>query len=99
VARIPKSGDANPFTALDFMAGGLGYGISPVSLALPAARVASRGAILSGPVQNSLVKNAFQPRGLSELAYKVSQGGGGNKLAKLLENPAIRALPIAAQSR
>jgi hypothetical protein len=99
VARIPKSGDANPFTALDFIAGGLGYGLSPYTLALPAARVAARGSVLSGAVQKSLAKNAFQPRGLSELAYQVSQGAKGNRLADLLANPAVRALPLAAQSK
>lgn len=66
VAGIPKSGHANPFTALDFMQGGISAPLSmmaagnPVgvagALALPFARVASRYGLLSKPVQNALVR-------------------------------------------
>lgn len=105
VARIPASGDAVPFTALDFMQTGLsaplgimagGPAGATAALALPASRIAARQAILSRPVQQSLARNAFQPKGLSSLATKQISN---NTLADLLENPALRALPIAAQSR
>lgn len=96
VARIPNSGDAVPFTALDFMQTGLsaplgilagGPAGATAALALPAARIASRQAILSKPVQKSLAQNAFQQ----------------NKLAALLEqkvtNPALVNLPGNALAR
>jgi hypothetical protein len=56
VARVPESGWANPITALDaFGAAGMaGMGAGPLSVALPAARMASRSAILSGPVQRAM---------------------------------------------
>jgi hypothetical protein len=63
VARIPDAGDANPFTILDFgYAGAMGAaaGLSPAA-ALPLARVASRYGILSGPVQRSMAKRAYDP--------------------------------------
>ncbi len=56
VAGIPQSGWANPITALDaFGAAGMaGMGAGPMSIALPAARVAARSAVLSGPVQRRM---------------------------------------------
>jgi hypothetical protein len=67
VARPPKSGDANPMTALDFMfnvpsagIGGMiggGPGAMLMSLAPTAARVGSRYSLLSEPVQAMLTPN------------------------------------------
>jgi len=59
VSRVPKSGDANPMTALDWMATGVGAGLSPYALALPAGRMASRAAILSPLVQKSLANKNY----------------------------------------
>lgn len=56
VTRVPESGWANPITALDAFgaaamgAGGAGLG----SIALPAARMGARSAILSGPAQRMM---------------------------------------------
>jgi hypothetical protein len=55
VAKMPQSGYANPLTVLDYAAGGIGYGVNPWALALPAARVASRYGILSRPYQSAFV--------------------------------------------
>jgi hypothetical protein len=54
VARVPESGWANPLTAVDFGVGALGAGVSPMAMALPAARVGARYGILSGPAQQML---------------------------------------------
>lgn len=52
VAGMPKSGWSNPITALDaFGAAGMaGLGAGPMSIALPAARLGARQAIMSGRV-------------------------------------------------
>ena len=58
VAGIPKSGNASPLTALDFMQGGtigaLGGGFG--AFALPAARIAARYGLLSSPVQKGMAR-------------------------------------------
>lgn len=96
VARIPNSGDAVPFTALDFMQTGLsaplgilagGPAGATAALALPAARIASRQAILSKPVQKTLAQNAFQPNRLAAL------------LGQKVTNPALVNLPGNALAR
>ncbi len=87
VARVPKSGDATPITALDWL---LGSGIGgtaamfhPAGLALAAApaatRLGMRQGLLSGPVQRTLV----QPKYSIGLANKVLPG--------LLDNPLSKA--------
>ena len=65
VARPPKSGDANPLTALDFMTGVLSSGVGgsawggpgAMTLAMlpPAVRVGSRYSLLSAPMQRAIV--------------------------------------------
>lgn len=88
VARVPKSGDAAPITALDWL---LGSGIGgtaamfhPAGLALAAApaaaRLGMRQGLLSGPVQRTLV----QP--------KYSIGLSNRVLPGLLNNPLSDAL-------
>lgn len=67
VARVPESGWANPLTAVDFGFGALGAGVSPAAMALPAARVGSRYAILSGPAQRMLGSSPQGP-GLFDMA-------------------------------
>lgn len=90
VARPPKSGDANPVTALDFLSsipsaglGGMAWG-GPGAMAMtvaPAAlRVGSRYGLLSGPVQRNLINPQY---GIG-LTNKV--------LPPLLDNPISRAL-------
>lgn len=59
VARVPASGDANPFTVLDYASALLGYGVSPAALALPAARIGSRAAILSPVVQKAMANKTY----------------------------------------
>lgn len=65
VAAIPKSGNANPLTALDFMQGGgvAALGGGPLALALPAARIGARYGLLSKPAQGllSTPKTAISP--------------------------------------
>ena len=67
VARIPDAGDANPFTIMDFAYSGAAgaAGMTPAA-ALPLARVASRYGILSGPVQRSMAKRAYDPSVLAK---------------------------------
>lgn len=59
VAGVPKSGDANPFTVLDYASALLGYGVSPAALALPVARVGSRAAILSPAAQKAMANKSY----------------------------------------
>jgi len=90
VARPPKSGDANPLTALDFMTGVLssgaggaawgGPGAMALSMLPTAARVGARYSLLSGPMQRTLVN----PKYSIGLANKVLPG--------LLDNPLSKAL-------
>lgn len=90
VARPPKSGDANPLTALDFMTGVLssgaggaawgGPGAMALSMLPTAARVGARYSLLSGPMQHTLVN----PKYSIGLANKVLPG--------LLDNPLSKAL-------
>lgn len=82
VAGVPESGWANPITALDaFGVAGMGaMGAGPMSIALPAARVAARSAIL-GPMQKGLKPN-YDPGLLTALPPKVLEelkrlGAGG----------------------
>lgn len=55
VAGVPKAGWSNPITALDaFGAAGMaGMGAGPMAVALPAARLAARQAVLSKPMQGA----------------------------------------------
>lgn len=67
VAKVPESGFANPITALDaFGAAGMaGLGAGPMSVALPAARVAARAAIL-GPMQKGM-QPSYSPGLLTQI--------------------------------
>lgn len=70
VARVPESGWANPITVLDAFgtAGMAGVGAGPASIALPAARLASRYGILSGPYQKAFVgPQSYGPGLLGEM--------------------------------
>lgn len=65
VAKVPKSGDANPLTILDIASGSFGAGGllagGPMSMALmglPAARVGARYGVLSKPFQKRLAQGA-----------------------------------------
>jgi hypothetical protein len=85
VAGVPKSGNANPFTVLDFFTGGVGAGAGAAPLmALPLARVGARQSILSKPFQQQFVSGAKSQPQLT------------NKLRKMLENPATRNALIQA---
>lgn len=89
VARVPKSGDANPFTVLDAFTGGAGataagMGGNPLLLALPLARVAARQGILSGPAQRSMARRSYDPSVLA----KALQSRPGSQ--------AVRSIPAAA---
>jgi hypothetical protein len=86
VARIPESGWANPITALDaFGAAGMaGLGAGGLSIALPAARVAARSAILSPMAQRALGPQNYGP-GLAtrlspELLAELERRGFGGML-------------------
>lgn len=93
VARPPKSGDANPLTALDFMTGVLssgaggaawgGPGAMALSMAPTAARIGSRYSLLSPGVQRVLGPNYS-----IGLANKVLPG--------LLDNPVAKAVAPGA---
>lgn len=73
VARIPKSGNANPLTIFDFGAGGVGLGSgNPLLAMLPLARVGARKAILSNPVQNRLAQPATMGL-LEQMSNQVKQ--------------------------
>lgn len=83
VAGVPQSGWANPITALDaFGAAGMaGMGAGPLSVALPAARVGARSAVLSGPMQRAMgpsygpgLLQTLTPKMLEELKKR---GAGG----------------------
>lgn len=82
VARVPESGWANPLTAVDFGMGALGAGVSPAALALPAARVGARHAILSGPAQ-SMLGTQYGP-GLFDLASLMALNNPVTQRAGLL---------------
>lgn len=63
VAGVPQSGWASPITALDaFGAAGMaGMGAGPMSIALPAARLASRAAVTNPAFQRSFVHPSYGP--------------------------------------
>lgn len=68
VAGVPQGGFANPITVLDaFGASGMAAaGAGPMAMALPAARIASRSAILSKPMQKALIGPSYGPGLLSK---------------------------------
>ncbi len=83
VAGVPQSGWSSPITALDAYgaAGMAGMGAGPMAVALPAARVAARSAILSGPAQRAMgpsygpgLLDRITPKMLEEL-QKRGMGG------------------------
>lgn len=72
ISGIPKAGWSNPVTALDaFGAAGMaGMGAGPMSVALPAARLAARKGVLSmqgGPQYGPNALNRLTPQMLEEL--------------------------------
>ena len=88
VAGVPQSGWANPITALDaFGAAGMaGMGAGPFSVALPAARVAARSAVLSKPMQGSPkygpgLLQSLPPQALEELEKRGLMGLLGSAYA------------------
>lgn len=85
VAGVPASGFANPITTLDaFGAAGMaGMGAGPMSIALPAARVASRAAILSGPAQRMMGPN-YGPSATAKLTPEMLRLLERNGLGGLL---------------
>lgn len=93
VARVPKSGDANPLTAVDFGFGGIGLGGAvasgnpAVAAMIPAAmasRYGARQAILSGPVQRAMASKSYDPSMLAKAL--------GSRPAQAI----TRAAPLAA---
>lgn len=65
---VPKSGNASPFTALDFMQGGVSTPLGVMAggplgamaaLGLPVSRVASRYGLLSSPVQSAVARPEY----------------------------------------
>jgi hypothetical protein len=83
VMRVPKSGDANPFTVLDAFGGGMaGMGAYATDLppwlafAFPLARVGARNAVLSRPVQAAMANKSYGPGLLG--AYPSILPGIGN---------------------
>lgn len=86
VAGVPQSGFANPITALDAFgaaamgAGGAGLG----AVAFPAARIASRSAVLSGPMQRAMGPTygpSAATRMSPELLRLLEERGGGGLLS------------------
>jgi len=71
VSRVPKSGDANPMTALDWMSTAVGAGISPYALALPVGRMASRAAILSPMAQKAMANPKYGVGPTNKLAEAI----------------------------
>lgn len=71
VSKLPKSGDANPLTVLDYATAGLGYNVNPATLAIPAARVAARYGILSQPYQKALVSPQYPTHAVNGLLSNV----------------------------
>jgi len=53
VAKVPKSGDASPFTAADIMLAPVSMGVAPI------ARVAARKALMSNTVQKSMANKNY----------------------------------------
>lgn len=96
VGRMPSGADANPLTVLDFTTGAAGAGLSASNpaaaalVALPAARVASRYAILSGAGQRALTQPNYGPTMLQNV---------GNALASPAVNPLLRlTLPASVNA-
>lgn len=85
VAGVPKSGWANPITALDAFqtAGMAGMGMGPMSVALPAARTGARALITSQPYQKMFASGPSYGPGLLDrmtpemLAELERRGMGG----------------------
>lgn len=92
VAGVPQSGWANPITALDaFGAAGMaGMGAGPLSVALPAARVGARSAILS-PTMQRMMTPSYGPGMLDKLTPELldllQRGGAGGLLGGSVYSP------------
>lgn len=95
VARVPKSGDANPFTVVDFGfsgAGGMGAiaadqpMVAAAALGLTASRLAAREAILLGPIQRAMANKSYDPSTLAKIL--MSRPG----------NAAVSGLPLALRN-
>ena len=89
VAGVPKSGWANPITALDaFQAAGMaGMGAGPLSIALPAARVAARSLLTNPAFQRAFVTPSYDSAllGLSSPALSgLDRVGAGGLLAPVV---------------
>lgn len=91
VTRVPESGWANPLTVVD-----IGYSLgmapfSPTAAALPAARIAARKGLLSGPYQRSFVKPDYSPGASTTLppllAKKLEELGAGGLLGGSIYSP------------
>jgi hypothetical protein len=86
--RMPRAGDANPLSVVDLIGGAGGYAINPLLATVPAARVGARYAIMSKPVQKSLVNKTYNKISKSELdaeaATRLKRASMADKLAKAL---------------
>jgi len=87
--RMPQAGDANPFTYLDFIGGaGLGATVNPALMALPVARIGSREAILSRPVQKAMSSRQYNTQTAGDLSSQnarlLNNTEQGKKLSKAL---------------
>jgi len=73
VAGVPQSGWASPITALDAFgtATMAGFGAGPMSVALPAARVGARNALLSDSYQKAFVHPSYGPGLLDQMTPKM----------------------------
>lgn len=89
ITAIPEAGFNAPVTVSDFMMAGLGSAIDPSLVALPAARVAARSAILSGPAQQRIAPS-YQLGLLSAGARKLLEKEYAMRASGLL-GPAIYA--------
>jgi len=74
VAKIPKSGDANPFTALDVAGEAFGLGAhNPYVAALPLARIGARYAITSPWYQRTIVSPEARQQSANALAQLIAR--------------------------
>ena len=88
VARVPKSGDAAPMTALDWILGsGLGGTAAmfhPAGLALSALPLATRLGMRQGLLSNTVQRTLVQPKYSIGMANRVMPGLLDNSLSNAL---------------
>lgn len=86
VAKVPKSGHANPFTIVDF-----GMGASGIAPLLPPARVAARYGILSPQYQKAFVGSSYGAGLLGKAAPDVLGNEQAQWLARIMGQSALNS--------